>query len=289
MSDQTNSDEQKCDTSACSSCSVGNCSDRSAAAKPELEMVEGCSVKKVIGVVSGKGGVGKSLVTCMLACKLNSMGYKVGILDSDVTGPSVPRAFGLTGPLLAEEKCILPAISKNGIKVISTNLLLKEDDTPVIWRGPVVSNAIKEFFSEVKWDNLDFMLVDMPPGTSDALLTVFHNLPVDGIVTVSTPQDLVGMIVGKAVKVANQMEVPVLGLVENMSYFICDECDKKHYIYGEPQAKAVCEKYGIDTISSLPMDSEFASKCDAGKIEEVDLTDKINEISQILDDLIKQA
>ena len=182
----------------------------------------------------------------------------------------------------------MPAVSNAGVKIMSTNLMLPQDDLPVVWRGPVVSNAVKQFYSEVKWDELDYLFVDMPPGTSDVLLTVFQALPIQGIVTVSAPQELVGMIVGKAVHVAQEMNVPVLGLVENMSYFICDECDKKHYIFGEPKGKEICEKYSIDAFSSLPMDNNFTKFCDAGQIDKYDVGDNLIEITNCLENLDEQ-
>lgn len=243
-----------------------------------LEPNAGSHVKHVIGVVSGKGGVGKSLVTSLIASELQKRGKKVAILDADVTGPSIPRAFGLKPPLNANEDGMFPAQTENGIKLISTNLLLPEDDMPVAWRGPVVSNVIKQFFNEVHWGDIDYMLVDMPPGTSDVLITVFQSLPIDGIVTVSEPQELVAMIVGKAVHLTNQMNVPVLGLVENMAYFTCPDCGNKHYIYGEPQGQAVAERYAIPCYATLPIDPRFARLCDEGKVEQYDVAGALDPV-----------
>ena len=229
------------------------------------------TVKHVIGVVSGKGGVGKSLVTSLLASEAQKRGKKVAILDADVTGPSIPKAFGVTNPLTADKDGILPCQTQTGIKMVSTNLMLPEEDMPVAWRGPVVSGTVKQFFNEVNWGEIDYMFVDMPPGTSDVLLTVFQSLPVDGIVTVSAPQELVAMIVGKAVHLAHEMQVPVLGLVENMAYYTCQHCGEKQYVFGKPQGKEVAEKYRIPAYATLPIDPEFAAKCDAGKVEEYDV------------------
>ena len=225
------------------------------------------NVKHVIGVVSGKGGVGKSLVTSLLASEMNKRGHKVAILDADITGPSIPKSFGVDSRLTADADGINPAKSASGIEVMSVNLMLPEGDMPVAWRGPVVTGAIKQFWQEVNWGDVDYMFVDMPPGTSDVFLTVFQSLPVDGIVTVSAPQELVAMIVGKAVNLAKSLEVPVVGLVENMAYFKCDDCGKEHHIFGEPQGAAVAEKYGIPAVATLPMDPSFARLVDEGKVE----------------------
>ena len=237
----------------CSSCGVSGCGDRTAEAGPStLAPNKRTNVKHVIGVVSGKGGVGKSLVTSLLA---------------DITGPSIPKSFGVDSRLTADADGINPAKSASGIEVMSVNLMLPEGDMPVAWRGPVVTGAIKQFWQEVNWGDVDYMFVDMPPGTSDVFLTVFQSLPVDGIVTVSAPQELVAMIVGKAVNLAKSLEVPVVGLVENMAYFKCDECGKEHHIFGEPQGAAVAEKYDIPAVATLPMDPTFARLVDEGKVE----------------------
>lgn len=252
----------------CSSCGVSGCGDRTAEAGPStLEPNKRTNVKHVIGVVSGKGGVGKSLVTSLLASEMNKRGHKVAILDADITGPSIPKSFGVDSRLTADADGINPAKSASGIEVMSVNLMLPEGDMPVAWRGPVVTGAIKQFWQEVNWGDVDYMFVDMPPGTSDVFLTVFQSLPVDGIVTVSAPQELVAMIVGKAVNLAKSLEVPVVGLVENMAYFKCDECGKEHHIFGEPQGAAVAEKYDIPAVATLPMDPTFARLVDEGKVE----------------------
>ena len=236
------------------------------------------TVKKVIGVVSGKGGVGKSLVTSLMACKMRARNNRVGILDADITGPSIPKTFGITNPLTADADGILPGQTQSGIKVMSTNLMLPKDDIPVAWRGPVVSNAIRQFYSETNWGEIGYLFVDMPPGTSDVLLTVFQSLPVDGIVTVSAPQELVAMIVGKAVNLAHDMNVELLGLVENMAYFECPDCGKRHHIFGDPQGAAVAERYDIPAYATLPIDPSFARLCDAGKVEDYDVAGALDPI-----------
>ena len=257
---------------SCSSCGVEGCGDRTAELAPEfLDTNAKSHVKYVIGVVSGKGGVGKSLVTSLLAAEMQKKGYKVAILDADVTGPSIPKTFGVDAKIAVDMYGVIPCKTESGIKIISTNLMLPEDDQFVAWRGPVVAGVIQQFWNETSWGDIDVLFVDMPPGTSDVFLTVFQQLPVDGIVTVSAPQELVGMIVGKAVNLAHNMKVNVLGLVENMSYFVCDECNKKHYIYGQPQAEAIAAKYEIPAWASLPIDPKFARLCDQGKIEEYDV------------------
>ena len=252
----------------CSSCGVSGCGERTAEAGPStLEANKRSNIKHVVGVVSGKGGVGKSLVTSLLASEMQKRGHKVAILDADITGPSIPKSFGVDSRLTADADGINPAKTDSGIEVMSVNLMLPEGDMPVAWRGPVVSGAIKQFWQEVNWGDVDYMFVDMPPGTSDVFLTVFQSLPVDGIITVSAPQELVAMIVGKAVNLARSMDVPVLGLVENMAYFKCDECGKEHHIFGEPQGAAVAEKYQIPAVATLPMDPNFARLVDEGKVE----------------------
>ena len=226
------------------------------------------NVKRVIGVVSGKGGVGKSLVTSMLAVTMNRRGYKCAILDADITGPSIPKAFGLKpGCVEGNELGMFPPLTKTGIEVMSVNLLLDDETKPVVWRGPVIAGTVKQFWNEVVWNEVDYMFVDMPPGTGDVPLTVFQSLPLDGIVIVTSPQDLVSMIVEKAVKMANMMSVPVLGLVENYSYIVCPDCGKVIRPYGESKIEALCEEKNTDLLASLPIDPELASLCDKGLIE----------------------
>ena len=265
-------------THECGSCGVSGCGERTAQGPATIAANARSNIHHVIGVVSGKGGVGKSLVTSLLASEMRKRGKRVGILDADVTGPSIPKTFGITNPLTADADGILPAQAQSGIKVVSTNLMLPKDDVPVAWRGPVVSNAIKQFYSEVSWGEIDYLFVDMPPGTSDVLLTVFQSLPVDGIVTVSAPQELVAMIVGKAVNLAHDMNVELLGLVENMAYFECPDCGKRHHIFGDPQGAAVAERYDIPAYATLPIDPSFARLCDAGKVEDYDVAGALDPI-----------
>jgi len=230
------------------------------------------NVKKVIGVVSGKGGVGKSSVTSMLAVTAQRKGYKTAVLDADITGPSIPKAFGLTQKALGNEEAILPVLTNTGIKTISVNSLLEDDTDPVVWRGPVLSGVVEQFWNDVIWGDIDVMFVDMPPGTGDVALTVFQSLPLDGIVIVTSPQELVSMIVEKAVKMANMMNVPVVGLVENMSYFVCPDCGKQHNIFGESHIEEIAAKYGITDIAKLPMEPKVAAACDQGLVETLDTT-----------------
>ena len=230
-------------------------------------MNEQSNVMKVIGVVSGKGGVGKSSVTSMLAVATERMGYKVAILDADVTGPSIPQAFGIKEKATGTDEMIFPVESKTGITVMSVNALLEDTTDPVVWRGPVLSGVIEQFWNNVVWGDIDVMFVDMPPGTGDVALTVFQSLPLDGIVIVTSPQELVSMIVEKAVKMAQLMNVPVIGIVENMSYFMCPDCGKKHRIFGESHVDTVASKYGIDNLAEIPMNTKIAAACDKGMIE----------------------
>ncbi len=278
--------EEEC-THDCGSCGVSGCGDRTSSAPSTLETNKRSNVKHVIGVVSGKGGVGKSLVTSLLASEMNKRGFKVGILDADITGPSIPKTFGVDNPLTADADGIIPAQTPSAIKIMSTNLMLPKGDLPVAWRGPVVSNAIRQFWGETNWGDIDYLFVDMPPGTSDVLLTVFQSLPIDGIVTVSAPQELVAMIVGKAVNLAHDMNVDVLGLVENMAYFKCTDCGKEHHIFGEPQGKEVAERYNIPAYTTLPIDPNFARLCDAGKVEEYDVEGKLDVIIEKIEEAAK--
>ena len=252
-------------THDCSSCSA-NCSSRDP--KSFLEAPNPKSnVKKVIGVVSGKGGVGKSLVSSLLASGLQKRGLHAAVLDADITGPSIPKAFGLRERATANDDGLIPVKSAGGVDIMSINLLLNGETDPVIWRGPVIAGVVKQFWSDVVWGDVDYMFVDMPPGTGDVPLTVFQSLPVDGIVVVTSPQELVGMIVEKAVKMAGMMDIPVLALVENMSGFRCPDCGKVHNIFGESHIDEIAEKYGIPVTAKIPMDPSVAAKCDAGDIE----------------------
>ncbi len=251
----------------CSTCSK-NCSDREKEQQSFLLKSHPQShIKKIIGIVSGKGGVGKSLVTSMMAVTMQRKEYKSAILDADITGPSIPKAFGLHEKAQGNETGLFPVMTKTGIEVMSVNLLLENDTDPVVWRGPVIAGTVKQFYTDVMWNDVDFMFVDMPPGTGDVPLTVFQSLPLDGIIVVTSPQELVSMIVEKAVKMADLMNIPVLGLVENMSYFQCDKCGEKHSIFGESHIEEIAEKYGIKNIAKLPMDTQIAKKCDQGAVE----------------------
>ena len=252
-------------THDCSTCS-SNCSERKAEsllAKPH----ELSKIKKVIGVVSGKGGVGKSSVTSMLAVLANRAGYSTAVLDADITGPSIPKAVGIHDKALASEEGIYPVFSKTGIATMSVNLLLENETDPVVWRGPVIAGCVKQFWTDVIWNKVDLMFIDMPPGTGDVPLTVFQSIPLDGIIIVTSPQELVTMIVEKAVKMAKMMNVPVLGLVENFSYFECPDCGKKHYPYGESAIEKTAEAFGIPATAKLPINRKLAAACDEGMIE----------------------
>ena len=237
---------------------------------PPMEFEENnlSEVKRVIAVLSGKGGVGKSFVTGALAIELARRGNKVGILDADITGPSIPKMFGMSGKHAhALGKLLLPEISDHGVKVMSSNLLLENETDPVLWRGPVIAGAIKQFWSETSWGPVDYLLVDMPPGTGDVALTVFQSLPVDGIVIVTSPQDLVSMIVAKAVKMADKMNIPVLGIVDNMSYVECPDCGKKIEVFGKSKLDEVAKTYRLDILGRLPIDPALAEACDRGEVE----------------------
>ena len=235
------------------------------------ELNEYSDVKKVIGVISGKGGVGKSLVTSLLAVKAARKGLSTAILDADITGPSIPKAFGIHGKSYGSDMGIIPATTKNGIKLMSINLLVENEADPVIWRGPVIAGAVGQFWTDVFWGDVDVMFVDMPPGTGDVPLTVFQSLPVDGIVVVTSPQELVEMIVAKAVKMANLMNIPILGLVENMSYFDCPDCGKRHEIFGPSRVDEIASAYGIGLTARMPINTTVAGLVDKGEVETTDV------------------
>ena len=256
-------------THDCSSCS-SNCSERKEKQNFLKPMNKNSNIKKVIGIVSGKGGVGKSLVSCLLASRCQKAGLKVGILDADITGPSVPKSFGITSRAMQDDTGLLPTVTKTGVKMMSINLLLEDVNSPVVWRGPVISGVIEQFWTDVNWGELDYLFVDMPPGTGDVALTVFQSLPVDGIVIVSTPQDLVKMIVNKAFNMARLMNVPVLGLVENMSYYECPDCKKKLNIFGESQIDATAAELGVPVLAKLPINPDVAKLVDEGRVEDID-------------------
>ena len=250
-------------THDCSNCHA-DCSSRA----PQHEPPHAKShIKKVIGVVSGKGGVGKSMTSAMMAVSMRRKGYKVGVLDADITGPSIPKLFGVHGPAMGTEDGINPVESHTGIKIMSINLLLEDEEAPVVWRGPVIAGAVKQFWQEVIWDDVDFLFVDMPPGTGDVPLTVFQTLPVDGIIIVSSPQELVGMIVGKAVQMAEMMKVPILGIVENMSYVLCPDCGKHINVFGDSHVDEVAAKHHLPVLAKCPIDPQLAALSDAGMIE----------------------
>ena len=228
------------------------------------------NVKHVIGIVSGKGGVGKSFVTASLANRMAKKGYKVGILDADITGPSIPKMYGLKGAAQANDSGIFPMETKNGIKVMSINLLLPTEDTPVIWRGPILGNMVKQFWTDVIWGDVDYLFVDMPPGTGDVPLTVFQSLPIQGIVIVTSPQDLVSMIVKKAYNMAGMMKVPVLGLVENYSYVKCPDCGKELKVFGESHIDEIAASLNVPVLGKMPIDPAYAAKVDEGVFDEID-------------------
>ncbi len=250
-------------THDCSSCGE-NCSERQSLIAP---LNKDSSVKKVIAVVSGKGGVGKSMVTSLMTVLMQRKEYKTAILDADITGPSIPQAFGIKEKASSNGEALLPVSSKFGTTIMSVNLLLENSTDPVIWRGPILGGTVKQFWTDVIWNDVDYMFVDMPPGTGDVPLTVFQSLPIDGIIVVTSPQELVGVIVEKAVKMAEMMNIPILGLVENMSYYKCDDCGKEHKIFGESHIDDIAKKYNINIVSKLPMNAKLAAACDKGTIE----------------------
>lgn len=255
------------------------CDDRITVLKPHKD----CKIKKVIAIASGKGGVGKSLITALMAVLLNKKGYKTAILDADITGPSIPKMFNISERLLRTEKGIIPKETKTGIKLISSNLLLKKVTDPVLWRGPLIAGLVKQFWTDVLWGEVDFMFVDMPPGTGDVPLTVFQSLNVDGLIIATSPQELVSMIVTKAVKMANMMNIPILGIIENMSYLECDQCQHQMKIFGESNVDKIAMEYGIDVLAKVPLDPAIAKLCDQGEIEKVDM----NYLDKAIDYAIK--
>ena len=257
--------------SSCSKESCEGCSHNSQNPQSMLEAMNAYSnIKHVIGVVSGKGGVGKSFVTSSLAVQMAKAGYKVGILDADITGPSIPKMFGAHGQLVGDEKGMYPYETKEGIKIVSINLLMEDEEAPVVWRGPVIAGAVKQFWNEAVWGDVDYLFVGMPPGTGDVPLTVFQSLPVDGIVIVTSPQELVQMIVKKAFHMANMMHIPVLGLVENFSYLKCPDCGKKIALFGESNIDEVAAKEGTRVLGKLPLDPAYAKAADAGAFYEME-------------------
>lgn len=270
-------------THDCSTCSQ-SCGDRTQPQSFLEKPHELSDIKKVIGVVSGKGGVGKSMVTSLLAVTMQRRGFKTAVLDADITGPSIPKAFGLHQKAMGDNNGIYPVMTKTGIEVMSVNLLLPDETDPVVWRGPVIANTVKQFWTDVIWNDVDYMFVDMPPGTGDVPLTVFQSLPIDGIIVVTSPQELVSMIVGKAVKMAEMMNVPVLGIVENMAYYECPDCKSRHSIFGESHIEEVAAKYGINSTAGMPINPKLAAACDKGMIElfEGDWLDKTADVIENL-------
>lgn len=266
-------EEKQC--ASASSCSKESCEGcPSSAGNKKTSFLEEANpnshIKHVIGIVSGKGGVGKSFVTSSLASMMRKAGYKVGILDADITGPSIPKMFGVHGPAVADENGSFPVEAEDGTKIMSINLLLDDEEAPVVWRGPVIAGAVKQFWTDVQWGELDYLFVDMPPGTGDVPLTVFQSLPIDGIVIVTSPQDLVKMIVKKAYNMAEMMGVEVLGIVENYSYIVCPDCGKEIKMFGESYIKEICGDLNVALLGQMPMDQKFAQAADAGKIYEVE-------------------
>lgn len=268
----------------CSGCSE-NCSERDP--KSFLEKPHELSrIKKVIGIVSGKGGVGKSLVTCMSAVLMNRRGYNTAVLDADITGPSVPKAFGIKEKATGDENAIYPVLTQNGIKVMSVNLLLPDETAPVVWRGPIIAGTAKQFWTEVIWNDVDYMFVDMPPGTGDVPLTVFQSIPLDGIIVVTSPQELVSMIVGKALKMAEMMSVPVIGLVENMSYAVCPDCGKHINVFGESHIDDTARNFNLKVLAKLPINPEISKLVDDGRLEFME-TDTADPIADAIEEFCK--
>ncbi|MBQ4441242.1 MAG: Mrp/NBP35 family ATP-binding protein [Bacteroidales bacterium] len=265
----------------CANCSQQNCEKKDLHENPNVHS----NIKKIIGIVSGKGGVGKSSVTSLLAVQLRRKGYHVGILDADITGPSIPKMFNLHELVKGNEDGVFPAKTEMGIHVMSANLLTDDEKTPVIWRGPLVAGMVKQFWTEVIWDNIDFLLVDMPPGTGDVPLTVFQTMDVDGIIMVTSPQDLVSLIVSKAVNMAGMMNIPILGLVENYSYALCPHCGEKIPVFGESHAAEVAREFNLPLLAQMPIDTRIAQLADKGEMEkaEVDYLDPVLNILESLD------
>lgn len=265
--------EERENCSSASSCDRDSCEGCPSKEKTSFleDMNPMSDIKHVIGVVSGKGGVGKSFVTSTLAAKLRKQGKKVGILDADITGPSIPKMFGVHGPAEAVEEGTYPIEAEDGTKIMSINLLLEDEEKPVVWRGPVIAGAVKQFWTDIIWGELDYLLVDMPPGTGDVPLTVFQSLPIEGIIIVTSPQELVQMIVKKAYNMADMMDIPVLGVVENYSYIKCPDCGKKMQVFGESHIDEVAGELGIDVLGKMPLDPAFATKADEGRIFDLDV------------------
>ena len=268
----------------CSSCGSTSCGDRKAESLL-AELNPNSTVKKVIAVVSGKGGVGKSTVTSMLAVAMNKTGKRVGVLDADITGPSAPTAFGVTECQGANDHGLYPALSRDGIQVMSINLLLDDSTAPVVWRGPVIAGAVKQFWTDTIWEDIDVMFVDCPPGTGDVPLTVFQSLPLDGIVIVTSPQELVSLVVSKAVNMAKKMNIPILGIVENMSYVECPDCGKKIEIFGKSKTAETAKEQGTELLAQMPFDPSLAALCDAGEIEKT-TTHSVDAVADLIEKML---
>ena len=258
-------------THNCSTCNKGDCKDRTSLIEKPHKTTK---IKKIIGVVSGKGGVGKSFISSMLAVNACKNGLKTAIMDADILGPSIPKSFGFgeNDRAVGSEEGLIPVTTKSGIKVMSINLLLEEETKPVVWRGPVISAVVKQFYTDVLWGDIDIMFIDMPPGTGDVPLTIFQSLPIDGIIVVTTPQDLVKMVVEKSLNMAHMMNIPVLGIIENMSYFVCPTCNEKHYIFGQGVGKKIANEYSLKLLAEVPLDEQITEKINSGKVEEVDVS-----------------
>lgn len=280
-------DQKKCEKTSCS----GNCESCAEAGAERVndfreQLNSYSSVKHVIGIVSGKGGVGKSLVTAMLAVLMSRKGYSVGILDADITGPSIPKMFGIGSRAKSDGRGILPEVTAGGIKIMSCNLLLENPDEPVVWRGPVLAGAVKQFWSDVCWGDLDYMFVDMPPGTGDVPLTVYQSLPVDGTIVVTTPQDLVSMIVKKACSMASMMDIPVLGMIENMSCVICPDCGKRINIFGESKFDELCGEMQVMPLGRMPVDPKLTELCNGGEFERFN-ADYLGQAADMIETAVK--
>ena len=261
-------------THNCSTCGDSGCS---AKEQSKESLNEHSSIKKIIAITSGKGGVGKSSVTSAIAVMMSRIGYRVGILDADITGPSIPRAFGLEpGHVQGNDNFMLPNITKTGIRIMSLNLLVQNETDAVAWRGPIITNTVKQFYTDVIWDDLDFLFIDMPPGTGDVALTVFQSIPLDGLIFVTSPQDLVSMVVEKGMNLSAKMQVKALGIVENYAYFLCPDNNKKYAIFGNSKIKDICEKHHVDLLGQLRINPEFASLVDSGKVEDMDVSEYVS-------------
>lgn len=266
----------------CAHCGEGNCEQRTI---EKLKPNENSNIKHIFAVISGKGGVGKSLVTSLLASAMNKKGHNVAIIDADITGPSIPQSFGLKGRMAeSDETSIFPVLSKHGVKIISANLLMPNDEDPIVWKGPLISGLVQQLYTDVCFGDVDYMFVDMPPGTGDVPLTVFQMLPIDGIIVVTSPQDLVSMVVTKSINMAKLMKINTIGIVENMSYINCPDCGKKIRVFGNDDSKAQIEKTGVKVLAELPIDPELAEKVDSGEIEEYQ-TDALDEVIRKIEEI----